>query len=142
LGGGNIFYSPVIEIRYRLRLSISTEKLLIRPESGSIRGQTLLDTTTEIQLFLNLAMHHRVEQHRVCFLTDAVHTPCSLDQFDDGPRQIEVHDNVRLLQVLTLRKHICRHEHSNLICWCHRLLIVAHRVCFRRESTSKSRSIL
>lgn len=59
-----------------------------------------------------LGGQERVGQDGVVLLADAVHSAGALDEPDDGPREVEVHDDVGVLEVLTFGKDIGGNEHA------------------------------
>ena len=57
----------------------------------------------------------RITVDFIRLLTDTVHTPRTLDKADDCPRQVEVHDDMGILQVLPLAEHVGGYEHTVLL---------------------------
>jgi hypothetical protein len=52
-----------------------------------------------------------------CFLPNAIHTAGTLDQADDGPRQVVIDHDGAVLQVLALAENICSNEDTKLLFW-------------------------
>ena len=48
-------------------------------------------------------------------LADAIHAARALDEADDGPRQIEVHDDGGVLEVLAFAEHIGGDQHAEFL---------------------------
>jgi hypothetical protein len=49
-----------------------------------------------------LCRDKRVKRNLLGFLADTIHAARTLNEADDGPRQIEVHDDSGVLKILTL----------------------------------------
>ena len=61
---------------------------------------------TQINLLFNSLVSDQVHVHSVRLLADTVDTTSTLDDPDDRPGQVVVHDDVAVLQVLAFREHI------------------------------------
>ena len=57
----------------------------------------------------------RIAEDLLGLLPDAVDTTGPLDEPDNGPGQIEVHDDRAVLEVLAFAQHICRYEDAKLL---------------------------
>ena len=80
----------------------------------------LVDTVVEASAQVDDVFHavgreKRVTENFVALLSDTVHTSCTLDKPDDSPRQVEIDDNVRILQVLTLAEHVGGNQNACLL---------------------------
>ena len=56
-----------------------------------------------------------VTQNPIGLLTDPIDAASPLDQPDDGPREIEVHDDSRILQVLAFAEHVGGDQNVDLV---------------------------
>ena len=56
-----------------------------------------------------------VAENLVRLLPDAVHAARPLDQPDDGPGQVVVHDDVGILKVLAFGEHVGGDQHAQFI---------------------------
>ena len=63
-------------------------------------------------------------------LTDTVNTSGTLNQADDCPWQVIIHDNVGILKVMTFGKHIGSNENTGLLFSC---IFACRIVAVRRE---------
>ena len=56
-------------------------------------------------------------QNLLRLLPDAVHPTCPLNDSDDGPGQVVVHDNMAVLKVLTLAQHVSGDKDAKFVLW-------------------------
>jgi hypothetical protein len=80
-----------------------------------------------------------VAEYVFCLLADAVDAAGPLDEPDDGPRQVKVHDNVGVLKVLALAQHICGNQHPQFIRPFDRIALA---VALRAEAPGKAGGVL
>ena len=108
-------------------LFITLEEHFIRTDDISVCVDTVVKTFAERNnLFHALSREERIASDFICFLPNTIHTTCTLNKSDNSPRQIEVHDKVAVLEVLTFRKHIGSNDYAILIFGSHIRLVVAY----------------
>jgi hypothetical protein len=92
------------------------EKRFIGADDFGVFAQTLADSRAQAdETFNAICRHKRVAKNLLGFLADTIHTAGTLDEADDGPRQIEVHDDGGVLQVLTFAQDIGGDQHAQFI---------------------------
>jgi len=57
----------------------------------------------------------RVQEDFLGLLTNTVNAPCTLDQSDDGPREVIVNDDVAILEVLAFGENVGGYQHADFI---------------------------
>ena len=62
-----------------------------------------------------IGWQERVAVNLVRVLSDAVHTAGTLNQPDDGPRQVVVDDNSAVLKVLALAQHVRGNQNPKFV---------------------------
>ena len=89
---------------------------LVTPDDLSIFFEPLPDSVAKVDdPFDAIGRHERVAVDFAGLLSNSIHASGALDQPDDGPWQIVVHDHVTILEVLTFAKHIGRDQHPQLM---------------------------
>ncbi|SHV95877.1 Uncharacterised protein [Mycobacteroides abscessus subsp. abscessus] len=87
-------------------------------------------------------MEKGIQQDSLGLLANAVDTAGTLDESDDRPRQVVVHDDVSVLQVLALAEDICRDKDPQLILRSDVGLMAWQRVRLRREPLRETGRVL
>src|SRR5262249_45043691 len=92
------------------------EERFISANDFGIFLETLADSRSEANNALHaVCREKRVAANDLRLLTDAVHTPGSLNEPNDGPRQIVVNDDSAVLKVLPLTENIGRQQPTQLV---------------------------
>ena len=89
------------------------EKHLVRADNFGVFVETLADTGAQADETLDaIRWDKRVAEDLLGFLADTIHAAGTLDEADDGPRQIEVYDDGGVLEVLTFTEHVGGDQHA------------------------------
>jgi len=77
------------------------EERLIGADHFGVFMQALADAFAKTDdAFNTLGWHEGIAQDLFGFLPDTIHTACTLNETDNGPRHVEVDDNGGILQIL------------------------------------------
>ncbi len=91
-----------IEIAHGLLVALVFEERLIAPHDFRILVQTLSDTTAQTDDPLNtIGGEERITADLLRHLADTVNASGSLDQSNNGPWKVVIHNNGAILQVLS-----------------------------------------
>ena len=93
------------------------EKGFIGTHNLGVLGQALADAGAKPDEALDaFGGQERVAEDRVGALADAVHSAGALNQPDDRPGQVEVHNNGTILKVLALAEDVGRQNDAEFVC--------------------------
>lgn len=130
----------VVEIEKLLPLAFVLEEGLVRADHLGILVETLPHAGTKSDQILDaLCGQEGIAEDLFGLLSDAIHAAGALDEPDDRPGQIEVHDDGAVLEVLTLAQNVCRDQDPKFLI---RRDLVALAVAFGAEAPSEARRIL
>ena len=88
-------------------VAVVLEELLIGTDYFGVFTQTLSDTGAQTDnSFHAVGGEEAVAEDAVGFLSNTVHTAGTLDEADDGPREVVVDNDGRVLEILTFAEHI------------------------------------
>ena len=105
----------VVQVEYRL-LVLVLEERLVGPDHLGVLAEARPHAGAEPEQALDpLGRQERITQDVARPLADAVHAAGALDQADDRPRQVVVHHDGAVLQVLALAEHVGGHQHAQLV---------------------------
>src|ERR1022692_671095 len=89
------------------------KKGFVRADDFGVFVETLADARAQADEALDaLCRDKRVAQNFLGFLADTIHAARTLNEADDGPRQIEVHDDGGVLKVLTFAENVGGDQHA------------------------------
>ena len=92
------------------------EERLVRANHFGVLLQTLADSGAKAdEPFHALGGEERIAEDFVGFLADAIYPPGALDEADDGPGQVVVHDDGAVLQILAFAEHVRGDQDANLL---------------------------
>src|SRR5947209_15831934 len=98
----------MVEIQELLALPLVFEEGFVRSDHLGILVESLPNARAQADKTLDaIRRQKRIAQNLLGLLADAIYSTSPLDQADDGPRQIEIHDDRCVLQVLTFTQHVC-----------------------------------
>ena len=90
--------------------------------------QTLADARAESnEPFHAIGRQERITKYLFGLLTDAIYTTGALNEADDGPWQIVVHDDCTILEILTFAENVGRDKNAEFFIGLDGLLVVAGR---------------
>src|ERR1019366_5825087 len=116
------------------------EKCFVRADDFGVFLQTLAHARAQPdETFNTFGGQKRVAKNLLCFLPDTVHAARTLDEPDDGPRQIVVHDDGRVLEILAFAQNIRGDDDAQFSRWRDviRFFRVTGLIAFRAEAASK-----
>ena len=112
------------------------EESFIRADDFRVLVQPLAHAGAETDETLDaVGGQKRVAEDFLRFLPDAVHAARALDQTDNGPGQIEVHDDGGVLEVLSFAQDIGGDENAEFLGGGN---FLARLVAFRTEAAGES----
>ena len=89
------------------------EKGFVRADDFGVFLETLADARAQADEALDaLGRQKRVAENFLGFLADTIHAARALNEADDGPRQIEVHDDGGVLEVLAFAENVGGDQHA------------------------------
>ena len=131
VGGKVHFVIAVVEHARAFGVEVANDGGLFVLEEGFVGAhdlgvflQALLDAGAQLDQALHtLGRQERVAAYLFRLLADAVYPAGALNEPDDGPGQVEVHDGIAVLKVLAFRQHIGTDQHADLVGLRHVLVV-------------------
>jgi hypothetical protein len=97
-------------------IAVVVEEGFVGADDFGVLDQALPDASAQPDETLHaIGRHEGIAEDGVGLLADAVHAARALDQADDGPGQVVVDDDVRVLQVLAFGQHVSGDEHAQFV---------------------------
>ena len=89
------------------------EKGFVRADDFGVFLEALADARAKAdEAFDAIGRNERVAENLLRLLADAIHAARTLNEADDGPRQIEVHHDGGVLKVLTFAENVSGDQHA------------------------------
>ena len=106
----------MIEIDHNLIVPVVFKEMLIRADNFRVFLQAPPDPHSKPNDSLHtIGREKGIAEYLFGFLADAVHAARALDQPDNGPGQVEVHDNGAVLEVLAFAQHVRGDEDAQFV---------------------------
>ena len=105
----------VVEVEQRRTVGLVLEERLVRAHDLGVLGEPGADARPQADdPFDTLGWQEAAAEDLLSALADAIDAACALDEADDAPREVVVHDDRTVLEVLALAEHVGRDEHPEL----------------------------